>query len=119
MTPKLKKIIIGAVAGIVCIIGFAYLSGGDTASTSMVQGNGKTDDVNGREVAAMLTKFKSINIDLTFFGSNLFQSLHDFSVEVQPEEIGRLNPDNPFKPLDKDAKMEALKAEEAQNRKTQ
>jgi hypothetical protein len=40
-----------------------------------------------------LSKLQKIDIDETFFQSEIFQSLKDFSVEIKPQPIGR---DNPF-----------------------
>ena len=53
-------------------------------------------DIEGREVFRMLTVLKTIKLDTGFFDNDIFQSLSDFSVELLPEEAGRINP---FAPL--------------------
>ncbi len=46
----------------------------------------------GREIITTLNKLQTIQIDTDFFSSDLFNSLINFHVELQPEEVGKPDP---------------------------
>lgn len=53
----------------------------------------------GREILALLSDIKSVQLDESIFSDPRFQSLQDTSVDLKPEAKGRTNP---FAPLGKD-----------------
>ena len=46
----------------------------------------------GQEILALVNKLNTVEIDQSFFRSNLFINLRDFSQAVFPEAKGRTNP---------------------------
>lgn len=57
------------------------------------------NDQQGQEILSLLADLKRIRLDGSIFSDPLFQSLQDFSVELNPEPKGR---QNPFAPLGRD-----------------
>jgi len=107
MDKEKQKTIIITLIIVALLFGVAfYYSGGKGKSDNSVvalkntnTGAGALPSGNGgREVFKMLTVLKSIKLDTKFFNDDVFQSLNDFSVELSPEEVGRINP---FAPLRK------------------
>ncbi len=105
MDKNKQKTIIITLIVIALFFGIAfYYSGSKGKSDSSVVALKNTNtgvavlpsDIEGREVFKMLTVLKSIKLDTDFFDNEIFRSLSDFSVELSPEEAGRINP---FAPL--------------------
>lgn len=46
----------------------------------------------GREIVSTLNRLKTINIDPEFFNEERYQMLVDYSVEIQPQSVGKENP---------------------------
>jgi hypothetical protein len=52
--------------------------------------------VVGSDVLALLNEISGLNIDTSFFRTQVYQSLTDFTVTIPPEPVGK---SNPFSPL--------------------
>ena len=70
---------------------YFYTSGGAPAGTSSLAVQTNTQPV-GSDVLALLNTIHSLSIDPTFFQSQVYRSLVDFTVAIPPENIGRPNP---------------------------
>lgn len=51
----------------------------------------------GREIVSTLNRLKTISIDPEFFDEDRYRVLVDYSVEIQPQEVGK---ENPFQEID-------------------
>lgn len=65
--------------------GVAAVSGADAESISE----------NG-EIIKLLSTLRGINLDAEFLNSELFQSLHEVSIQLPPAQPGRVNPFSSF-----------------------
>ena len=86
-------IVIIAVAG----GGYFWWSGSASSSTGSLEVN--TNDatgVLGSQVLGLLNQVRSLNIDTKLFTNKAYLSLHDFSITIPPQTIGRANPFAPF-----------------------
>jgi len=57
---------------------------------------GQLGDDTEREIISLLLELRAIKLDSELFESNVFKSLKDFGVVLEPEPVGRVNP---FAPL--------------------
>lgn len=69
---------------------------GDDGVLSVIEPQGPGVTVE-RELLALLTELRSIELDETIFNDPSFRSLINFSRPVPPEPVGR---DNPFAPAE-------------------
>ena len=84
-----------AVIVIIAAIAYFYFEGGSSSNSSLEV----TSDNNaavGAQVLGLLNQIKSLNIDATFFSNPIFLTLHDFTVPIPSQNVGRTNP---FAPL--------------------
>jgi len=104
---KYKKIIIIAI--IIFASFFVYNSYFKSSSSSLIEvenrARGKLDA--GREILALLVDLKSIKLDGSIFDQKSFKTLEDFSLPIDPEPKGRVNPFAPigvdFEPAEEDS----------------
>ena len=95
---KYKKTIITIAIIIVAFIAYNNFlkpknAGVDQFIVSSVAGEQLAD---GREILLLLEDLQSIDLDSEFFASRAFISLQDFSIPLDPEPKGRLNPFSPI-----------------------
>jgi len=94
---KHKKIII---ASILIVIAFfiysAYFKPSQDSGLVMVNNQTATQFAAGKEVLTLLIDLKSIKLDGNIFNNKIFKSLEDFSLPIDPEPKGRINPFAPI-----------------------
>ena len=85
---------------IVVIIGFIvysfFFTGSSDDDAPLVSESAAASDASGGELLVLLNTLKGIDLDTGIFEDTTFRSLIDFSVEINPEPVGR---DNPFAPI--------------------
>jgi len=96
---KYKNIFLIVVLAIVVFVGYRYFFSepSSTGSTLVSQGEGNQAAVLAeRELLATLLSLKKIKLDESLFDDPAFQTLEDFSQELQPQVVGR---GDPFAPI--------------------
>ncbi len=98
----MKNISNKAIGGIVVVLLLAFggylLYSGSSATSEDVGPLTTSDpisDESSPEVVQQLNRLRSININTDFLASTEFRSLADFSIQINPQPVGR---DNPFAP---------------------
>jgi len=95
---KNKKIIGIIVIIIVAFVLYSMFLKPDTSVDQFIISSvGGEQLAGGREIIVLLEDLQSINLNPEFFTTNAFASLQDFSIPLDPEPKGRVNP---FSPLD-------------------
>jgi len=94
---KKYKLILIAVA-VFAVLSFIYINYFSTDKEEpLFRGNQATGNVTvDEELLALLFSLQSIKINDEIFMSPEFKSLHDFSREITPEPLGRINPFSAF-----------------------
>lgn len=92
-----KNLIIAVIIAALIIIGyFVYQSYAAPVDSASLVAVAPTTEATG-ELAPLLTEVKLLKIDHSIFEDPYFSnSLIDFSIELNPEPVGR---DNPFSPI--------------------
>jgi hypothetical protein len=94
MNKLVKKIII---IGVVVILGlFAYRFFFVRVDEEALNAIGGETSAVGREVLALLSELRAIELTGGIFEREDFRSLEDFGVAIQPDTIGRRNPFAPI-----------------------
>lgn len=94
MNKLVKKIII---IGVVVILGlFAYRFFFVRVDEEALSALGGETSAVGREVLALLSELRAIELSGGIFEREDFKSLEDFGVAIQPDTIGRRNPFAPI-----------------------
>ncbi len=80
---------------------YFYTLGGPNDSTiSSLDQQGAIGDVDsqiiGARVLSILNQINSIKIDKTIFDDPLYKILLDHTVEIPPQNVGRVNPFDPY-----------------------
>jgi len=78
---------------ILFVIYSIYFSSDDDVSLNRVNGGGAVAE---QELLSLLSSLRSIELDESLFSTSVFRSMVDFSQELTPEPIGRINPFLPF-----------------------
>lgn len=88
----------GTAAGIVVVVIAAawYVLTQPSSSGSLLETSGNTASGPEQQVVNTLLQLRSISLSGTILTDPAFQSLHDFSIDLVPEPVGR---DNPFAPV--------------------
>ncbi len=101
---KKTKILVGVLIVAVLIFVYTlYSPNKKTQGNLAVSSEGVIGDLAreqsslSEESLQVLVNLKSIEIDTSFFKSKTFRDLIDFSVQLEPEEVGR---SNPFAPIE-------------------
>ncbi|MEK7652848.1 MAG: hypothetical protein AAB334_02815 [Patescibacteria group bacterium] len=96
----IKNIIITiAVAVLAFALYFFFFRGSGTNNDSGLSVEpiiGKTSTVD-KSLLTLLLEMKSVKLDEELFNSAVFKSLNDYSIKIEPQEVGRINP---FAPLE-------------------
>lgn len=90
-SPNTKKILIGL--GVIILLGgLAYYFLGNSSSVVIdIIAPSDTATV-GEDILVLVDKLKAVSIDKSAFSGALFTSLQDYSIPLNPESQGRLNP---------------------------
>lgn len=98
---KFSKLIFAGVGLVVLMIAYniLYLQPKKEAEADFIRSENQsiTSSELGREIISTLNRLKTINIDPEFFQDDRFRRLIDFSVEIQPQPVGK---ENPFREVD-------------------
>ena len=92
-----KNILFGVAILGVCFFAYQYWVVAEVSEPQLVSVGG-TDGVGG-ETLKLLSKLRTLVLDEDIFVDKVFQSLEDFSMEIQSQPIGR---NNPFAPVGTD-----------------
>lgn len=96
----IKNIIITvAVAILAFAVYFFFLRGNGSTSDSglSVETVAGTTPTADKSLVTLLLEMKSVKLDEELFNSPVFKSLSDYSIKIEPQEVGRTNP---FAPLE-------------------
>lgn len=94
---KYKKIIISIVViTIAFFIYSAYFKPAQNGALVAVENQTGRQFAAGKEVLTLLIDLKSIELDGSIFEDKSFKSLEDFSLPIDPEPKGRINPFAPI-----------------------
>ncbi len=93
------KLALFVIAGIGLIGGGSYLSVQHVSAqnTPKDKTEAKTDEVISKDIISTLEKVENITLDTTIFTSKTFQSLQDYTVDIEEMPTGRSNPFAPYK----------------------
>jgi len=101
MNKKFIKNIIITVAIIILVFALYFFffrgSGSDNNSGLYVEPVAGKTSVVDKSLITLLLEMKSIKLDEKLFSSAVFQSLSDYSIKIESQEVGRINP---FAPLE-------------------
>ena len=92
---KYKTIIILLVVAVIGYFVYTQFLSATPATVSSADSSG----VVGQDILDLVASFEAVSIDPTLFSNSQFQNLKDFTVVLQPESQGRVNP---FAPLGND-----------------
>ncbi len=96
-----SKIFIGLVLVFIVIVGVKFIFGKDEAADldTVIVSESFDETLSGesQEFIRVLRGLEKVTLDAELFASSAFQSLIDFSLQLQEEPKGRANP---FKPID-------------------
>ena len=96
MQPLIQKFI-PYVALVIVLVFFGYrLLGTEEVPGPLIEERALVSDTVGREFVVLLESLKKLEIDYTFFGSEAFKHLEDFSEEIAVQPVGRANPFAPI-----------------------
>ena len=92
---KYKKVLIGIAGLVVIVVLYNIFILGDKQDQGALVSNQNQSVINselGREIVATLNRLKSIDIDPEFFEDPVYTRLLNFSVEIDPQPVGKTNP---------------------------
>ncbi len=95
---KYKKAILGILLVFIALAGYSVFFTGksDTAALVSDRAGSSTTAVVGKNLLTLLLTLKSIDLREDIFLDPAFRRLEDFSLELAPQPVGRVNP---FAPL--------------------
>ena len=94
---KNKKIIVIIAIIVVAFIAYNnFLKPDDNIGQFLISSAGDERLADGREILVLLEGLQSIDLNPEFFATNVFASLEDFSIPLDPEPKGRVNPFSPI-----------------------
>lgn len=95
---KYRTAILSVLIVIVLGVGYSmfFVGGDDTASLVSDRVGSAADAVVGKNLLALLLTLKSIELKEDIFADPAFRRLEDFSLELAPQSVGRVNPFAPF-----------------------
>lgn len=100
MTPKLKKIIFTILALILMFILYVLIIKEDPSVDPLITGSGSVgvnNQVLGTQISQALLRIEQIKLDKSIFTDQIYRSLQDRSIPIEPEAVGR---NNPFAPIE-------------------
>ncbi len=93
---KPKKILLLVVIGLVGFFIYSYLfKSSNKVEPPLVSSDNASSQI-GRDFIVLLAELKAIKLDETFFADPIFLSLHDSTVTIAPQPVGRRNPFAPI-----------------------
>lgn len=100
MSSSTKTVIIFIAILLIGVLMYFYtLGGANDSSISSLEGQGmignEDSQIIGARVLSILNQINSIKIDKTIFDNPIYSILLDHSVEIPPQNVGKVNP---FKP---------------------
>jgi len=98
-----KNILSSLLFIVVCFFAYQYWV---SAAVSGSQLTSIADGGIGDETLKLLTELRTLVLDEDIFADKAFQNLDDFSMELQPQSIGR---NNPFAPIGSDGDYVSVK----------
>ena len=90
------KILIAVIVIVILGVGWYGLYGTSGESPVLVSGSTSTGPDPGQDVVRTLTQMHAISLSAAILSDQAFQGLKDFSTQIIPEPVGRLNPFAPF-----------------------
>lgn len=75
----------------VAFIGYRLFTNQVPIQTELTQ-----SEVVGQDIISLVEQLKMVSIDKSIFSSDIFNSLIDFNVTINPENKGRINPFAPI-----------------------
>jgi hypothetical protein len=89
-----KVIIVIVVIALGGGIFFVVKGSGGEATPALLRASSESqaDNLLGRELLTVLAQLKSVQLDETFFNSDVFNNLHNFGQDIPKQEVGRNNP---------------------------
>ena len=97
LLTRYKNVLLLIAAVVLLFIAYTVLFKGDTSdeilNTGVPQGPA---EIVERELLGLLIELKEVELDNTIFSDPAFRSLEDFSQELVPLPVGRINPFAPF-----------------------
>jgi len=103
MNKTIKTLLIFAAAALILFLMYAFFlqpapanQGAVTGGliTVSTQADGSSDSA---DIVGLLAQMRSLQLDRSLFAGQLYQSLHDFGVNIAPEPYGK---DDPFASID-------------------
>jgi len=92
---RYKNILIIGLVIVVAFFGYSFFFT-NSSDQALTQSAGNTTGTVDNELIALLLELKSLKLDDGIFSDAAFQSLEDFSQNIVPEPVGRVNPFAPF-----------------------
>jgi hypothetical protein len=81
---------------LLAVIFYFYQSGkGDSSSTTLTETN-VSDQAVGARILSLLNQISSLKIDAALFTQPTYMTLKDYTVEISPLPVGRVNPFAPI-----------------------
>jgi len=99
------KIVIFLIVIFLIAAGFYFLRGNKAVApaTGLVKENFDSSDFGeNQEFLRVLKNLERVSLDGSVLTTQAFLSLVDFSLELAPEPVGRINPFRPINPLERD-----------------
>lgn len=97
MLKKYKTVLIILV---IVVIGFVayniFVVGNNNDDAALVSVSAANADTSGGELLILLNTLRAIDLDTSIFQNSEFRGLIDFSIDINPEPVGR---SNPFAPI--------------------
>ena len=89
-------IIIGVVIVVAAGAYFFFMGGSPTSSGTLQATGGDATGLVGTQVLSLLNQIRTLRIDSALFKDPAYLSLHDFSVTIPQQNVGRANPFAPI-----------------------
>lgn len=98
MTPKLQKIIFIILGLLLIFLAYVFLVKKDPEAESLITDDlaSSDTDILGDRITQALLRIEQIKLDKSIFTNEVYRSLQDRSIPIEPEPVGR---NNPFAPI--------------------
>lgn len=94
-----KNILFSIIMMFICFFAYQYWVGAAESDYQLISIKDAASGDVGNETLQLLSELRTLVLDEDIFTDRTFQNLEDFSVELQPQPIGR---NNPFAPIGAD-----------------
>lgn len=92
VSPQIQKIILS----VLIISGILYVAYSTFTTAPIIVEEGGISDAVGQDIIDLADKLENVSINKEIFTSSLFESLVDTSAVINNEEVGRVNPFDPY-----------------------